>query len=588
MVRPVLAILLAFLTLTGVRGQENEPASGNVETPVAEKSPAEASLESLQALGASILSKNDEITALEEAINAIEIEAQKEPLLEKSKQLQTELTELELQFETVAGGGVDLTIFQDAQPEPVELQKELIKLLQPIIDEAKKATETPREIERLRAEIAKFEERKALAETALETLRAIETEAAAQSKDEEVNAANENENADENEKFDVLTGVRKAKEAWETRRDEAENQLTVTTHQLQTKEANQQPFIDSTREMVLRFFRSRGMNLLLGLSAFFLVYGGLRFIYRQAQRIAILKRGGRTFGGRLIDVLYQIFVFIAALFAMVMVFYLTHDLVLLGFTLLFVAGVSWGGVRFLPGYLEQVRLMLNLGPAREDERLVMDGLPWRIDSLNFQSVLVNPALEGGELRLPVKSLIGMYSRPCVENERWFPCEVGDWVRLENGDGCGKVICQTMEMVCLEPLGKAPVTYQTAEFLKLNPQNLSHGFRISTTFGIDYRHQEDSTTTIPNRMRQALTEGLTAYIEPEHLRNVEVDLLEAAASSINYDIDVDVSGEAAPHYETLERALTKLLIEACNANGWSIPFTQITLHQAVPASQESLP
>ena len=86
---------------------------------------------------------------------------------------------------------------------------------------------------------------------------------------------------------------------------------------------------------------------------------------------------------------------------MVVVFYLTNDLVLLGLTMLFVAGLRWGGVKFLPGYLEQVRLMLNLGPAKEKERMVMDGIPWKIDTLKFQCVLVNPALDGGVLRLPV-------------------------------------------------------------------------------------------------------------------------------------------------------------------------------------------
>ena len=137
----------------------------------------------------------------------------------------------------------------------------------------------------------------------------------------------------------------------------------------------------------------------------------------------------------------------------------------------------------------------------------------------------------------------------------------------------------MEMVCLEPLGKAPVTYQTVEFLKLNPQNLSNGFRISTTFGIDYQHQEDSTTTVPKLMEESLREGLEKVTDPQWIRAVSVEVEDAAASSINYDVDVDVGGEAAPHYESIERALTKILIDACNKNHWSIPFTQITLHQA---------
>ena len=568
----VVTYFAALLVLAGgsLAEEANESPSPSEEMPSAEEEAAAkeaailaSSLESLRALCDSIDSKETEISSIEEAISGAESEPEKEPLIEQSKRLRLELEELESQFEVVASAGVDVSLFEDAESEPVDLQTELVKLLQPLVDEAKKVTEASREIEELKADLIKYGERKDVANRAIGELEKVLGETSADAEEDE-------------QVRERITN--KTLKVWRGRLKEADNQFTVTSHQLETKSANQRPLLETTREMALKFFRSRGVNLLFGIAAFFAVYGFLRFIYRQLQRFVLSKRGGRTFGGRLLDVLYQIFVFIAALFAMIMVFYIANDLVLLGLTLLFVAGISWGGAKFLPGYLEQVRLMLNLGPVKERERLVFDGLPWRLDTLNFQCLLVNPALDGGTLRLPVKSLIGMYSRPCVEDESWFPCSTGDWVKLESGP-CGKVLWQTMEMVCVEPLGKAPITFQTADFLQRNPQNLTGGFRISTEFGIDYKHQTESTTTIPRLMEESLRRDLSEIIDTEWIHHIGVEIGEAAASSINYEIDVDVSGEAASSYETVERALTKILIDACNENGWSIPFTQIQLHQA---------
>ena len=81
------------------------------------------------------------------------------------------------------------------------------------------------------------------------------------------------------------------------------------------------------------------------------------------------------------------------------------------------------------------------------------------------------------------------------------------------------------------------------------------------------------------MEESIREGLSQIAKPEWILSVSVEIEEAAASSINYEIDVDVSGEAASSYETIERALTKILIDACNKNHWSIPFTQIKVHNA---------
>lgn len=70
--------------------------------------------------------------------------------------------------------------------------------------------------------------------------------------------------------------------------------------------------------------------------------------------------------------------------------------------------------------------MLNIGAVRENERLVLHGVPWRVASINVFCRLVNPSL-GVELRLPIEDLVSLVSRPYNHEEPWFPCKKGDWV-----------------------------------------------------------------------------------------------------------------------------------------------------------------
>jgi hypothetical protein len=552
-------IFLVFLLSDFPGAAQETPTDeggGRLETPD-EIATSSSSLKSLRALIDSIAAKDAELAELAPRLEADDNPALKDAAIVESKKFQEALDELQAQFDSIAGG-VEVAEFTDEPPEPVDPQAELMELLKPLLDEAKKATAIPRELEALTQRLEVLDARR---QRAAEAVRRTTT----------LLDAVENQNAPLPERLDA------ALRAWQNHQKEAENEITVTRHQLEKKELEQKPLLESTRETLLSFFRSRGMNLLLGFSAFALTYAAIRFLYKQVHRLLTRRR---SFGSRLVDVIFQLLASIAALFSMVMVFHVAHDILLLALTILFFAGICWGGIRFLPGYMEQLRLLLNIGPVREGERVVMDGLPWRVNDLRFYSKLSNESLSGGNLRLPIKMLIGVHSRPCPENEAWFPCREGDWIQLENGQW-GKILSQTPEVVTLEPLGKAIISYQTAAFLALNPQNLSHGFRVTTVFGIDYRHQPDATSKIPEAMKSHVESGLLKRVEPNQLLHLEVELKQAGASSLDYEVDADFSGDVAPLYEQLNRALTTLLVEASNQNGWSIPFNQLTIHQADP-------
>jgi len=159
----------------------------------------------------------------------------------------------------------------------------------------------------------------------------------------------------------------------------------------------------------------------------------------------------------------------------------------------------------------------------------------------------------------------------------FPTKVGDWVQL--GDTVGEVVRQTPIGVSVREPGGADHFYPIADFLTGNPRNLSHGYRIETFFGIDYRHQPIATTEVVDKMKSALTAGLPSVVAEKHIRRIGVLLARAGASSLDYEIEIDLTGDAASEFDKIEFAAQRILVDACNEHGWTIPFPQLTIHQA---------
>ena len=90
---------------------------------------------------------------------------------------------------------------------------------------------------------------------------------------------------------------------------------------------------------------------------------------------------------------------IGATSAFVIVLYISGDWVLLILAVIFLLGIAWTAKRGLPVFWEQIKLLLNLSTVRENERVVYNGIPWRVVSLNIYSRLENPALENAKIRL---------------------------------------------------------------------------------------------------------------------------------------------------------------------------------------------
>jgi len=231
--------------------------------------------------------------------------------------------------------------------------------------------------------------------------------------------------------------------------------------------------------------------------------------------------------------------------------------------------------------MEEARLILNIGSVRENERVVYEGIPWRVQSIDMFCNLENPALSGSEIRIPLSEASKLQSRRFSKNEQWFPCRPGDIVQLDDGI-FGPVMMQSPEMVQLRVKGGSTKTYSTTAFLHQNPRNLSHGFGIAVIFGLDYALQEKITKEIPKLLCAYLQDAFHRDPLGEHLKELAVEFKEAAASSLNLVIITEFFGEAAGQYYNIERFLQSSAINACNQHGWNIPFNQITVHMQQPA------
>ncbi len=377
----------------------------------------------------------------------------------------------------------------------------------------------------------------------------------------------------------LINRLKEIRSKWTDEREEAQNNLTVARHQLSEKLNEKIPFWQSAHNLFAIFFKSRGRNLILALVTLVLVFLAFRLVHRFIYRFSPLHRERqRSFYIRLADVFFHILTLVGTTGAFLVVLYMYGDWVLLGLSMILVFGVAWAASRGLPLFWTQTQLLLNLGTVREGERVIIDGLPWKVDAINIYTRLSNPALSGGRLRVPIQDLVEMRSRPVGDHEPWFPSREGDWVLL--GDGTyGKVVVQTPEMVQLVLFGGTKKTYGTLNFLSQVPQNISLGFCLPITFGVDYEHQKIVTKEIPGKLLSDVKESLKQADKEKFLDSLKVEFKEAGASSLDLVIIAFFKGNAADQYNGLRRLIQRAAVESCNRHGWGIPFPQLTVHQA---------
>ncbi len=462
-------------------------------------------------------------------------------------------------FEHIATGVQPDALEEDLSAEPT-LEEQARKLLAPLVSEFHEMTKKSRRLDHLRLELSEHEENLALALDAVERL------------DERLDAIDAPE---------LRRELRTLRMRWQSRADELKNDLELIELQLADAETDDKGFFATLQASTGRFLQTRGIHLLAALGAAGLTFFLLRLMYRLL--VALIPRGFRRrqtpFVSRLTFVGFHLFCVVGSALVFVGVLTMFGDWLLVSLFTLFAIALAWSARNKLVDAWTQVTILLNLGSIREGERVEVKGVPWLVARIGFRVRLTNPAL-GYTLRLPLREVLDTVSRSYSSDERWFPTRKGDWVVLADGT-FGQVECQSHESVRLQVLGSA-VTWPTGDFLAARPKNLSGGFTVVTTFGVGYGHQAD-IDGLPEILHERLLERLADEEYSSSLRGLTVRLASAGASSLDLKILLQVKGDAAPHYVRLEHDLQHFSIAAANAEGWDIPFPQLTLHQATPAA-----
>lgn len=519
--------------------------------------PAEVSkVEALEALTLSLKAEEKDRTAQRENLKKALTDEQKAEISAEVDRISARIKEIKKNLTTTATGIVS-TDTDAAAEAALSLNEELKNIFHPLIRELREATAQPREIENLAIEYARWKAKEQLADQAVRNVDQLLIE--------KPSAA-------------LLEELQSLKKSWEKKRQEAQGFAANASFQLEERKRNAPSVVKLLTGLLSKFWKNRGLSLLLALLTLIVVWYGSLTIYKRLRVYSpVHRKHDDSFATRLLDVLAKFVAFFAGIFAAVIVLYVRNDWLLLTAVLILLFGLIWASRTALPPYFEQIRLILNLGTVRQGERVIINGLPWRVDTLNFFCVLRNPDLTGGVLRLPAKAMLAYNSRPTMPKEPWFPSRENDWVKLDDGI-FGKIVQQTPEQVVMVKLGGSYKTYVTSAYLAKNPENITPQYRVSTVFGLDYQYQHIATTTVPSIIRDTILKLLVERYDKENIKSVNVEFASASESSLDFQIAADVDGSLASQHDVIKRLLQRGAVDAANENAWVIPFPQLTLHK----------
>ena len=542
--RLVLACLLAIALPVFCQTESAPPANGDSE-----------SVKTLRALVESITSLRAQFDLQSARAKSGETEAIKDTAKREADSIQQRLAQAQRDFESVATG-VDERAQQPAVLGKLDLAAEFNELLGPLMQEMKQVTEQPRVIEQLRGEVRADEQRLDQARRAVKNVEAL-LKGLPKAKEGTTDAA-------------MKKALQESQKRWQATANEAQGKLEASKHRLTEALAKRKSIWQIVTTTAKGFLMTRGLNLVLAVITFALAFIGWRSMHRWVRRLSPWHRGGgeRSFFARVLDVVYHALAFVVGAVAALVVLYTVGDWLLLGLGLITLLALLLAAKNGLPHYYTQARLILNLGEVREGERIVLNGLPWQVRSLNMVAELVNPALRHGVLRVPTADLTKLSSRPVEHGDLWFPCREEDWVLLADGT-FGKVVMVTSEFVQVVQLGGAHRTYATSAFISQNPVNYAGGFRVTAIIKVHPDHRKLATKEIPEALRESIHGGLLTLVEPPQVKSLRVEFRAVIPNAMEFDVTVDFAGEVAEKLPTLQHALQHYALAACNEQGWRL-------------------
>ncbi|TWI73196.1 hypothetical protein LZ24_01283 [Desulfobotulus alkaliphilus] len=516
-----------------------------------------SALQTLKDLRLSIEAIDKDILEKEESYAKALMEERKKAIRMEVSHLLRLKDAYQREFESIASG-IEIEETAQAPLKAFRIEEELMEVLRPLVEGLKQMTSRPRELERLRKDITFYENHLPEIRYAISKVEGF----MAKTEDEQLSLHLE----------ELLMN-------WQEKEQEVIRQIRRLRFQLEQKTGPDESMLVTMQKGVTNFVKTRGRNLFLAFSAFITTFLLLRLAYWKWSQNQ--KKSPPPFYHRLLQVIFHSTTAFVSVSAALLLLYAFGDWMLLSIALLLLITLIWSARNGMAQFWEQGKLILNMGTLREGERVIYTGLPWKVQKLGLHGILINPSLEGGMLRIPLKHLVGMQSRPYEEDEPWFPSEKNDVLLLEDGS-IAKILMQTPEQVVAELEGGARRTWAAVDFLGLSLCNLSRKkFGISVTMGLDYGYQAEITNKIPGLLEQYVRKHLDRENHNRYLQYLDVIFLETGPYALNLRVFAVFSPEAAEEYLNLQRKIRKLCMEASSHYGWCIPFPRLALHR--PAS-----
>ena len=542
--RPIVSVL--SLLLAGMCLLLASPLKADVPTPAPVESP-DRKIDQLTRLLTAMEQVKREVAEAQSTLASPEALGKEERYRARITRLTARFTALEEGFEQLATGVEKSTTPPGGTISTFEWNNELKELLAPLIMEIKEMTSRPREIQGLRSSLEGYDDELSQISKAMDNIASLQ--------------ANPDLSPTLALQLDTLASK------WRHREQELTSLKGLATLKLEEKEATKRSLSGSLQDVTRLFFKSRGRNLLMALSVLFgslFAMGKLRVVIESRSR---LYGRAQTVYARIFDLSYMLVTITTALLLTMGSLYLVSDWVLLSILLILVFGLIWTSKEAIPKVWGQVRMLLNLGAVREGERLLYQGVPYQVSSINLYSELENKALQGGRLRLPLKDLFTLRSRPWHPDEPWFPTQTGDWVLLADHTHA-EVTVQSPDVVDLRLLGGATRRIPPEEFLALSPTNLSHGFRLEARFRLAPSHRNEAATTIPAALEKSLTDRLTqTHWTPDAL---SVQYRRTLPSFLELSILADFPGPCAKDHPLIAMALEQHCLETAADMAWDLP------------------
>lgn len=437
-----------------------------------------------------------------------------------------------------------------------DLLQEAQELLGPALDSIQRISAKPRKIEALKKELASYQEKIALTDIALKNIERV-------TKSPDFKAlVPDLESYIEESKFNV-----------NDLRQELIIKVDHINRDLSELTKDDKSMLDATTSLIKDFFSTKGKNLTISTIVFFLVVWSISRL-RYKYLTPIIENNPDRYIFKTINSLYGLISITSATVLSIFTLYLLGDWVLVTFLVLFIAGTLWAFKDYIRKLTAEGRLILNLGAVKEGDLIIYNNLSWKVKNISFITTFENNFLDTPILKVEIAEIFKMHSRKIHPNEPWFPSKTGDWVLLADGT-YGEVKLQTIEQVIVE-IGFAQKKYYTTnQYLNLSPTNLSYGFCLDFTWGLDYLDQSILISSITPNINAKMKSLLQDYAFPPI--DFAVDFHSAGANSLNLNILARFSGEFAGKRLQILKDLQAMLLKICTEENLNIPFSQMVVH-----------